>query len=96
VNLKPCPKCKADAEEIIAVSTEENGKMVPCKPYRKGWYCFECGAFDQAIGRERIVWKIDPEDRATSATQPRMGSVATVTVANYVSRGTDSGVRTLI
>jgi hypothetical protein len=55
MNLKSCPKCKADAEEIIAASIDEDGMMQPCKPYRRGWYCFECGHFDQAIGRERLV-----------------------------------------
>ena len=64
MNLKACPKCKADAEEIIAASMDENGKMVPCKPYRKGWYCFGCRNFDQAIGRERMIWQINQPARS--------------------------------
>lgn len=66
MKVKPCPKCKMDAEEIIAASMDENGQMQPCKPYRKGWYCFECGNFDQAIGRERLIWKITETQSAQS------------------------------
>lgn len=61
MRVKQCPKCKANADELVVVVVEENDKIIPCKPYRKGWICFECRNFDQAIGRERVVHHI--EDR---------------------------------
>jgi hypothetical protein len=57
--LKPCPRCKADAEELVIVVKEEQGEIKPCKPWRKGWVCFECQHFDPAIGRERLVDRLE-------------------------------------
>jgi uncharacterized Zn finger protein len=47
---KRCPSCGGNAIEIIR---RENPKE------RKGWHCMNCGNYDNAIGRERIIAKTD-------------------------------------
>lgn len=43
---KQCPKCNYTPMSEITYAAEG---------IRRGWWCEQCGYFDQAIGRERII-----------------------------------------
>jgi hypothetical protein len=49
---KPC-KCGAVMGQIIGFEYRSSDDTH--QPYRVGWYCSKCRAFDTAILRERVV-----------------------------------------
>lgn len=51
----PC-KCGGQKTEIIGYTETEQG----CTAIRRGWYCFKCRGWEDAILRERTV---DENDR---------------------------------
>jgi len=49
---KPC-RCGKVAGEVIGFNHRSTDDTYV--PYRVGWYCPECKAFEKAIGRERVL-----------------------------------------
>jgi len=49
---KPC-NCGDVMGEVIGFNYRSTDNTY--QPYRVGWYCVECKAFEQAILRERVV-----------------------------------------
>jgi len=52
LSQKPCP-CGDIAGEVIGFNHRSTDDTYV--PYRVGWYCPECHAFEQAILRERVI-----------------------------------------
>ncbi len=53
LSRKPCP-CGKEMGEIIGVPEPTDHVPHP-DPVRKGWFCFDCRRWEDAILRERIV-----------------------------------------
>lgn len=52
LKTKDCPDCRAKMIQVIGYDYAD-------KPYRQGWYCPDCRAFEKAILRERTVTSAD-------------------------------------
>ena len=53
LSRKPCP-CGKETVEIIGIP-EPTDQVPHPDPVRKGWFCFGCRHWEDAILRERIV-----------------------------------------
>jgi len=51
LSKKPCP-C---GETMVQIIGHDENAQKQLEPVRRGWYCFSCRHWDDAVLRERVV-----------------------------------------